>query len=139
MSTLKKILYSLAAGLTAVLISLYTAGGQPAEYRAFLQTTQPGEKIFPYLTDPAKVRLWIGALVESKPLTDGPIRAGSRSQEIVACPPIFIGGPERNPRTAARGCFRRHRWRSVTQPPRGSRWRGCAVQSRSNPRSQAPA
>ena len=83
MSTLKKILYSLAAALAAVLVSLYTAGGQPAEYRVFLPTNQPAEKIFPYLTDPAKIRLWIDGFVESKPLTDGPVRPGSRSQEIV--------------------------------------------------------
>ncbi len=83
MSTNKKILYSLSMALAAVLISLYTAGGQPAEYRVFLPTTQPAEKVFPYLTDPAKVRMWIGGLVESKPLTDGPVRPGSRSQEIV--------------------------------------------------------
>ena len=83
MSTTKKILYSLAAGLAAVLVTLYSIGGQPAEYRAFLATQQPAEKIFPYLIEPGKVKQWIGGLVESKPLTDGPPRAGSKSQEIV--------------------------------------------------------
>ena len=74
MSTTKKILYSLAAALVAVLVSLYTAGGQPAEYRVFLATNQPAEKIFPYLIEPAKIRLWIDGLVETKVLTDGPVR-----------------------------------------------------------------
>ena len=83
MSTAKKILYSLAAGLAAVLVTLYAIGGQPAEYRAFLTTQQPAEKIFMYLVEPAKLKQWIGGLVESKVLTDGPPRAGSKSQEII--------------------------------------------------------
>jgi uncharacterized protein YndB with AHSA1/START domain len=79
----KKILYSLGAGLAAVLVTLYSIGGQPAEYRAFLATRQPPEKVFPYLIEPDKVKLWIGGLVESKVLTDGPPRPGSKSQDIV--------------------------------------------------------
>ena len=83
MSTLKKVLYSLAAGLAATLITLYSIGGRPAEYRAFLATQQPAEKVYPYLIEPGKVKQWIGGLVESKVLTEGPPRVGSKSQEIV--------------------------------------------------------
>ena len=83
MTKAKKILYSLAAGLAAVLVTLYAIGGQPAEYRAFLTTQQPAEKVFPYLVEPGKVKQWIGGLVESKPLTGGPPRPGSKSREIV--------------------------------------------------------
>ena len=69
--------------MAAVLVTLYSIGGQPAEYRAFLATQQPAEKIFPYLLEPTKIKQWIGGLVESKVLTDGPPRPGSKSQEVV--------------------------------------------------------
>ena len=59
MSRVKKLLYSLTAGLSAALIALYIAGGQPGEYKVSLATTLPPEKILPYLTEPDLIKKWM--------------------------------------------------------------------------------
>lgn len=83
MSRVKKLLYSLTAGLTAALIALYIAGGQPGEYKVSLATTLPPEKILPYLTEPDLIKKWMPAIVSSTPLTQGGVRQGAKSRDII--------------------------------------------------------
>jgi uncharacterized protein YndB with AHSA1/START domain len=43
----------------------------------------PSEVVFGFLTEPPKLKTWIGGLVESRPLGDGELRVGARALEIV--------------------------------------------------------
>ena len=83
MSRVKKLLYSIAAGLAAALFALYTAGGQPGEYKASLSTALPPEKVLPYLTEPDLIKQWMPAIVSSTPLTTGGVRQGAKSREVI--------------------------------------------------------
>jgi len=42
----------------------------------------PPARVFAYAIDPANEREWIGGLVESKPLSEGPIAAGSQVARV---------------------------------------------------------
>jgi uncharacterized protein YndB with AHSA1/START domain len=41
------------------------------------------DRIFPWLTEPDRVKQWIGGLVESIPLDDGRLAIGARAREVV--------------------------------------------------------
>jgi uncharacterized protein YndB with AHSA1/START domain len=47
-----------------------------------LITAQP-EQVFPFLVEPERLKQWMNGLKESKPLTEGGVRVGARSEEIV--------------------------------------------------------
>lgn len=54
-----------------------------AEYRAQVSIAATPVQIYPFLTEPERLKQWLGGLVESKPLTEGGTRVGARSLEIV--------------------------------------------------------
>lgn len=83
MSRAKKLIYSLAAGLAAALFTLYSAGGQPGEYKVSLATNLPPEKVQPYLTEPELIKKWMPMIVSSTPLTPGGVRQGAKSRDVL--------------------------------------------------------
>lgn len=63
--------------------ALWYLGGSPIQFRAEVQIGRPPDHVFPFLIDPRKLVLWIGGLVDSKPLTEGGPRRGAKSIETV--------------------------------------------------------
>ena len=61
------------------------AGGASgrAVNQAAIEIERPAAEVFPWLTEPEKLRQWIGGRVETAPLTEGRPRVGARSREVV--------------------------------------------------------
>ena len=47
-----------------------------------VEINSPAEVVFGYLTDPVKLKQWLGGLKETKPLTDGEIGVGTRFHDV---------------------------------------------------------
>ena len=62
---------------------LWYLGGRVASYRVEAKIQAPPERVFVVLTDPDLQVHWIGGLVSSRLTTEGPLRAGSRSVEVL--------------------------------------------------------
>lgn len=65
---------------------LYIASGGAkgkGYHEASIAMNKPAAAIFPWLTEPEKQKEWIFGLTESKPLTEGDLRVGARSQETM--------------------------------------------------------
>jgi len=43
----------------------------------------PPERVFPFLVEPELLKQWMSGLKESRPLTEGGLRVGARSEELV--------------------------------------------------------
>ncbi|NUQ74776.1 MAG: SRPBCC family protein [Polyangiaceae bacterium] len=52
-------------------------------HEAKIEINKPAAAVFPWLTEPAKQKQWIFGLAEVKPLTEGDLRVGARSQETM--------------------------------------------------------
>lgn len=52
-------------------------------YEATTAIARPAAAIFPLLTEPERLKQWIGGLESSVPLTEGGLRLGARSRETV--------------------------------------------------------
>jgi uncharacterized protein YndB with AHSA1/START domain len=74
-------------GLIAMffVVMLIVSGGAKGEghHDASIVINKPPAEVFPWLTEPEKLTKWMEGLVESKPLTEGGLRAGAKSQETV--------------------------------------------------------
>ncbi len=51
---------------------------------AAIQIDRPPAQVFPWITEPDRLKQWIGGLVESTPLTDDGLEVGARSREVIA-------------------------------------------------------
>ena len=49
---------------------------------ASIEIEAPAADVFPWLADPGRRLEWMGALVESERLTDGPLEVGSRFRDV---------------------------------------------------------
>lgn len=71
-------------GVLAVLaLGAWVMGGRRFVYSVSAELAAPPEVVFGFLTEPAKLKTWIGGLVESRPVGDGALRVGARAVEIV--------------------------------------------------------
>jgi len=71
---------------------LFTASGGAkgkGYHEASIAMNRPAAAIFPWLTEPEKMKQWIFGLAASKPLTEGGLRVGARFEEIME-----IGGEQ---------------------------------------------
>ncbi len=87
---MKKWILRVVAGffllIALFVLGLYIASGGAkgkGYHEASVVINKPAVAIFPWLTDPGKQKEWIFGLAESKPLTEGGLRVGARSEEIM--------------------------------------------------------
>ncbi len=80
---MKKWLITTVLALAGGLILVWTIGGSMADYRVQVSIAATPAQVYPFLTEPERLKQWLGGLVESKPLTEGGTRVGARSLEIV--------------------------------------------------------
>jgi uncharacterized protein YndB with AHSA1/START domain len=52
------------------------------QHEVTIHLNRPVEQVFAFLADTGKVSTWQSNLIELKPLTEGPLRVGSRFREI---------------------------------------------------------
>jgi uncharacterized protein YndB with AHSA1/START domain len=79
--------------LFKLLLLLAVVGGGYAAFQMFwersykneamVEIQRPPAAIFPLLTNPAHLARWVGGLEESVPLTQGGVRVGARSNELM--------------------------------------------------------
>ena len=77
----------LALGLALVVVAGFVIAtsqkGSRMRYTATTAIARPAAAIFPLLTEPERLKQWIGGLESSVPLTEGGLRLGARSRETV--------------------------------------------------------
>ncbi|MGD8376441.1 MAG: SRPBCC family protein [Acidobacteriota bacterium] len=86
MGKLARWVISLVLGVfVLVLAGLWIAGGGDGRWvhTATIRIDRPPEAIFPWLTEPEKLKVWVDGLLESTPVTHDGLRVGSRSREVV--------------------------------------------------------
>ena len=68
-----------------VFVGLLAGGGAKGQGQnsVTIEITSPSAQVFTWLTEPEKLKKWMGGLVESTPLTEGGLRVGARSREVV--------------------------------------------------------
>lgn len=75
----------IAVALLAPLV-VWVKGGAPRFYAAEVEVRAPADRVFPYLTEPVKMKQWVAGLVESR--SEGPEEqnrgADSRAQGVLA-------------------------------------------------------
>jgi len=79
-------LLGLAAAVIVIgIVTLLVMGRREDAGRntATVQIERPPAQVFPWITEPARLKQWIGGLVESAPLTDEGLKVGARSREAV--------------------------------------------------------
>jgi len=52
------------------------------KHEVTIHLDKPVEQVFAFLTDTRKLSTWQSNLIKSEPLTEGPLRAGSRFREV---------------------------------------------------------
>src|SRR5688572_22386096 len=52
------------------------------KHEVTIHLNKPVEQVFAFLTDTSKLTTWQSNLIKSEPLTEGPLRAGSRFREV---------------------------------------------------------
>ena len=52
------------------------------QHEVSIHLSQPVEQVFAFLVDTSKLSTWQSNLIKSEPLTEGPLRTGSRFREI---------------------------------------------------------
>lgn len=75
--------FILIALFFAVMLILSGGAKGQGHHDASIVINKAPEAIFPYFTEPEKLKSWIFGLVESKTLTEGGLRVGAKSEEIV--------------------------------------------------------
>ncbi len=79
-------LLSLVVALIVIGVVVLLAVGKRDEAgrnTATIQIERPPAQVFPWVTEPARLKQWIGGLDESTPLTDEGLKVGARSREVV--------------------------------------------------------
>ncbi len=71
---------ALAAFIGLLALGGYKGQGQNA---STIQIAGTPEEIFGWITEPEKLQKWIEGLVESTPLTEGGLKVGARSREVM--------------------------------------------------------
>ena len=83
---LKK-LFGIVAILFALLVVavavLWFVGGKTYVNTAEVTIDAPPSQVFPYLTEPDKLKQWLAGVVEIKPLTEGGHRVGAKGKIVV--------------------------------------------------------
>lgn len=69
--------------LTVAALAAWFLGGRRFVYTVSADLASPPEVVFRFLTEPAKLKTWIGGLVESRPVGDATLSVGARALEIV--------------------------------------------------------
>lgn len=54
-----------------------------ARHRVEVVIGAPPERVFPFMIEPELLKQWMNGLKESRPLTEGGLRVGARSEELV--------------------------------------------------------
>lgn len=62
---------------------LLGGGREVAVVESSTVISRPAATIFPWLTEPARLKQWLGGLVEIVPQTEGGARLGARSREVL--------------------------------------------------------
>lgn len=52
------------------------------QHEVTIHLNQPVEQVFAFITDTSKLSTWQSNLIKSEPLTEGPLRTGSRFREV---------------------------------------------------------
>jgi uncharacterized protein YndB with AHSA1/START domain len=55
---------------------------QMIQHEVIIHLNQPVEQVFAFLMDTGKLAMWQSNLVKTEPLTEGPLRLGSRFREV---------------------------------------------------------
>lgn len=69
------------AALSMVVAAIVILSYKGSNSSATITIDAPAHEVFPWLTEPNKVGLWIGGFVKSEPITEGGTRVGARSRE----------------------------------------------------------
>ena len=69
--------------LVAGLAVLYAIGRRPLEIETRIRMAAPPKRVFAALTEPEQLLRWIPGLESTTPLTDGGLRVGARSREVL--------------------------------------------------------
>lgn len=69
--------------LAVLFVGLWLLGGRQQVFRAEVRIGAAPETVFPWLTEPALLKRWIGGFVESIPQGDARLRVGARSTELI--------------------------------------------------------
>jgi uncharacterized protein YndB with AHSA1/START domain len=83
---MKRLIYALLTIIVVVVLAsgiLWFLGGQEFPVDAEITVKAPPEKVFAYLTEPEKLKLWITGFADSKPLDNGGLRVGAKAIEII--------------------------------------------------------
>ena len=82
---MRRILKLLALGLAVLLLYVgYVLVSDAVVVNvASVRIERPAAAVFPYLTEPSHLTRWLEGLVESRPLSQGGLRVGARSLEVV--------------------------------------------------------
>jgi uncharacterized protein YndB with AHSA1/START domain len=85
MKVLKMSALAVFGALGVVIVALFLLGLRPRAGRNehTVEIVRPAAAVFPWLIEPERLKQWIGGLAESTPLTEGGIRVGARSQEVI--------------------------------------------------------
>ena len=83
MSRVRSVAGALAGMMALAMAVLWWMGGTVAEYQSEVMIGAAPERVYPFLTQPGKLKLWIGGLVDSQPIGDAVLRVGARSRETV--------------------------------------------------------
>ncbi len=78
-----KALYGASFALAVAVVVLFLLGGRMYTYEVAETMEATPEEVFRHLTEPTLLTQWIGGLVSSTPLTEGGLRVGARSAEVV--------------------------------------------------------
>ena len=70
-------------GLTLAASVVFVVGGRPRTYSSRTAIAASPDEVFAYLTRPELLKRWMGGFVASEPLTEGGLRPGARSREII--------------------------------------------------------
>lgn len=79
MSGIVKFLLFLVIAMGITIGCLWFLGGKKQEYSTVVSINASTDQIYPYLTEPERIKKWKSELVEIRLLQEGPIELGSKS------------------------------------------------------------
>lgn len=85
-----------------------------ATYTVSTEIAAPPEIVFPFLMEPDRLRQWLGGFVSSEPLTEGPVRVGTKSVDV-----FTEGGREMRMTTEITAFERSRRMEVAIRSPQG--------------------
>lgn len=84
MRILKRVIGAILVVLALAVGALLLLGGFKGEGRnsVTIRVEAPVQEVYAWITEPEKLKQWMGGLVESTPLTTDGLRVGARSREV---------------------------------------------------------